>query len=350
MGSCLSPLLAEIFMAKIENSLQSYHSIHKVFFFKRYVDDIFCIFDGTASNLDDIFTLINSLHESITFTMELESKNSLPFLDILCTKLDNHIDLSIYHKPTSTDSIIPFDSNHPFNQKMAALNCFFTRLYNIPMSQSNFNNELSWIRTVAINNKFPPSIINKTYFNHFRKFINKNLIVQEDKITSKFFSIPFFGGISLQLRNLFSLHNVNICFKVSHTSSRFLCNSKDLTPLLNRSGVYQLTCCTPNCNSRYVGQTGRKFSTRIHEHLREFDKFHKKPALDATNMRSNFARHLHFNNHIFTTEEGFKSLHFCDKGNLMSLLEVLEIGRAIEESTPASMTSLTTLLQHFSSP
>lgn len=38
--------------------------------------------------------------------MELESENSLPFLDILCTRLDNHIDLSIYHKPTSTDSII----------------------------------------------------------------------------------------------------------------------------------------------------------------------------------------------------------------------------------------------------
>lgn len=47
-------------------------------------------------------------------------------------------------------------------------------------------------------------------------------------------------------------------------------------------------------------------------------------------MISNFARHLHFNSHTFTAEEGFKTLYFY-KANLMNLLEVLEIGKAIED-------------------
>jgi len=45
-------------------------------------------------------------------------------------------------------------------------------------------------------------------------------------------------------------------------------------------------------------------------------------------MKSLFSRHLRFNNHDFNVEEGFKPLHFCEKGNLLDLLEVLEINKA----------------------
>lgn len=51
MGSCLSAFLAEIFMANIERSLKSYHAFHKVLIFKRFVDDIFCIFNGNLNEL-----------------------------------------------------------------------------------------------------------------------------------------------------------------------------------------------------------------------------------------------------------------------------------------------------------
>jgi len=73
MGSCLSPLLTEVFMSSVEQSMESYPAFQKNLFFKRYVDDIFCIFDGTMNELRNFFAFINDLDPSIAFTMELES-------------------------------------------------------------------------------------------------------------------------------------------------------------------------------------------------------------------------------------------------------------------------------------
>lgn len=45
-----------------------------------------------------------------------------------------------------------------------------------------------------------------------------------------------------------------------------------------------------------------------------------------------FSRHLRLNHHDFKVENGFKRvfkpLHLCDKGNLLDLLEILEINKA----------------------
>jgi len=95
----------------------------------------------------------------------------------------------------------------------------------------------------------------------------KNLIIDDPNDDTTFFSLQFFGQISLQLKNLFRSHNINICFKVQHTSRHFLSHSKDPTPQLHRSGVYKLSCCTPQCSAFYIGQTGRKFAACLHEQL-----------------------------------------------------------------------------------
>lgn len=87
--------------------------------------DITNLFDGTLEDLQEFFPFINGLHEFISFTMELESTNTLPFLDILLYRSNDHINFCIYHKCTNTDCLIPFNSYHPFNQKAAALNSFF---------------------------------------------------------------------------------------------------------------------------------------------------------------------------------------------------------------------------------
>jgi len=92
--------------------------------------------------------------------------------------------------------------------------------------------------------------------------------------------------------------------------------------------VYQLSCCTANCEVVYVGQTGRKFATRIHENKREFEKFINNQNLNTSYMKSLFSRHFRLHNHDFNVEEVFKPLHFCGRGNLLDLLEVLEINKA----------------------
>jgi len=76
--------------------------------------------------------------------------------------------------------------------------CFFHRLFSIPLSEPNFNKELSWIRTLATNNGFPVSLV-KIYYNHFKKFVNRNLLVKERDTETRYFSIPYLGPFSLGL-------------------------------------------------------------------------------------------------------------------------------------------------------
>jgi len=64
-------------------------------------------------------------------------------------------------------------------------------------------------------------------------------------------------------------------------------------------------------------------------------------------MKSLVSRHLRFNNRDFNVEEGFKPLHFCEKGNLLDLLKVLEINKA---SSNDNVVCLNDQLRHSLTP
>lgn len=147
-----------------------------------------CSFDGSLSDINNLFNFLNNLHPSISFTMGTESNQKLPYLDILLHRKPDHIEFSIFHKPTSTDFLIPYSSNHPLSQKLASVNCFFHRLFHIPMSEENFNIELSCIATVASRNNFLPLLVHRIHYNDFTKFIKRNLIINESKENKKYFT------------------------------------------------------------------------------------------------------------------------------------------------------------------
>ena len=68
----------------------------------RYVDDTFCLFNNETDALE-FFHYINDKHPNITFTMETEVNQKLPFLDVL---LDNSnppsLVTSVFRKSTYT--------------------------------------------------------------------------------------------------------------------------------------------------------------------------------------------------------------------------------------------------------
>jgi hypothetical protein len=80
MGSPLGPVLADLFMAKLENTVLA-DEISKCEFYVRYVDDTFVICDATTDH-ESILNGFNTAHENITFTYELERDNQLSFLDV----------------------------------------------------------------------------------------------------------------------------------------------------------------------------------------------------------------------------------------------------------------------------
>lgn len=330
MGSNLSPFLAEVFMHSLEQII-SEHSLFrkhiKTWF--RYVDDIFTVFTGTRKELDSFLQYLNTIHNCIKFTCEIEQNNCLPFLDLLITINENKFEFEIYRKPSATDNIIPFSSNHPHTQKLAAFNSLFHRLFTIPLNKSCFDKEYNTIFQIAKNNGYPLQTITRIYQRHLNKFLNRQLYNgQEEK--SMYRSIKFYGSVSSSVAKSLEKgdnNNTKICFRTTNNLSKHLVNTKDKLPILQRSGVYRLTCSQPQCNVCYVGQSGRKIETRVNEHVRLIQK---NKMIPLANTSSPFANHILESGHKFDSGPDTKVLHVCQKGLQLDLLEIFEINRAIK--------------------
>jgi hypothetical protein len=92
MGSCLSPLIVEIFMKTFEKNLESAPIFPRIWL--RYVDDIFAIIK--KDKIDEALTWLNSHHANIQFTVEIEQNGKLSFLDVMVERNNNQLEFDIY--------------------------------------------------------------------------------------------------------------------------------------------------------------------------------------------------------------------------------------------------------------
>ena len=137
----------------------------------RYVDDIFIIYNGTIRQIESFKNYINKLNKKIQFTSEIESDNSINFLDIKIKKNNDKLKFSVYRKPTTTDTVIHNDLHHPKNQKLAAFNSLIHKALSIPMDIEDFNNEINIIKQIAKNNGYNIRLINQVIENMKTKII-----------------------------------------------------------------------------------------------------------------------------------------------------------------------------------
>ena len=84
---------------------------------KRYVDDILCIWTGTRSELDSFLDRLNKAHRTLSFTWSL-SNERLKFLDLNIFKggkfiTTKHLDISTHFKTIHTFQYLHFSPSHP---------------------------------------------------------------------------------------------------------------------------------------------------------------------------------------------------------------------------------------------
>ena len=313
MGSPLSPILAEIFMNEFEHKLFDckHPLLSNICYWYRYVDDIICLWTGTLRQLNTFMSFINSLHQSIEFTLEYGG-HKINFLDLNIDISTGKHEFSIYRKPTFTDVIIPINSNHHRIHKTASLKSMVNRLTSISMSQDNFNKELNTIKYIAQQNGFDPKLIDKLIERSNKKqAINFITSIQADtENPSRWCKLPFIPHLSYKLSNI--IQNAKVSFYNPLSVGKILFNTKDKYDDLQKCGVYQLKC--DNCETKYIGQTGRNFNVRMKEHRRCFLN---------NDESSGIAKHLCDENHWCNFEP--KILHCIDKGRKMDFLEQFEI-------------------------
>lgn len=119
-----------------------------IILWRRYVDDVICIWNGTHKLIQQFLDFINSLYPSIEFTLEIGGEK-LNFLDLTITIEDDKYNFEIYQKPTATDTTIHGSSFCPLSHKLAAYYYFIHGLVLIPLSDEAFNKELLIIKHIA---------------------------------------------------------------------------------------------------------------------------------------------------------------------------------------------------------
>ena len=99
MGSPLDPIFANIFVGFYEKLL--FERFPKPYIYLHNVDDTFACFSSRGEVLS-FFPRLNDVHPSLTFTMNEEKDNRLPFLDVLVERRSFAFVTSIYRKSTFT--------------------------------------------------------------------------------------------------------------------------------------------------------------------------------------------------------------------------------------------------------
>ena len=263
MGGPLSDLLADLIIeSKIEKTIALHPKWGPLVDWIRKADDTFLEWTSTLEELHLFHAFLNSLHPRIQWTMELPTNNSIPFLDILITKLDQQILTSVYRKPSASSRYIHYSSAHPWKDKLAAIKSLLSRAYDY-CSPQFLQDELTLLTNTFLQNGYPLNIIHKLIHNK-PLFPNHPDPTTPDphKPTRAFFA-PFHPATNRLYKTLRKKFNIDPIFTSTPSLSNFLLKRRPPTSPLNKPGaVYAVPC---ECDLLYIGETKRTTTIRTAE-------------------------------------------------------------------------------------
>ena len=272
MGSPLGPLLANAFLVYHESEwIKNCPEDIKPIKYIRYVDDIFLLC-RSQDHHKKFMDYMNSRHPNITFTDEIESNNTMAFLDVEITRIDNAFSTNLFRKHTFSGVFTNFFSFISIQYKAGLIGTLLFRCFQITSSTDLFHDEVERLRGILYKNAYPVEFIDQC----ITLFLNKRYklpvaTVDKRKVT---IVLPYLGKLSLEIRNrlrkIINTHVSNCSLMVIFKTRRRLKNMfrfKDTLPQpLQSYVIYRYTCGT--CNSSYIGKTERHCHVRWCEHLK----------------------------------------------------------------------------------
>ena len=107
----------------------------------------------------NFFYFPNNQHSSLTFTMEEENDNMLPFFDVLVEKSSSSFIISIYKKPTFTGLYIRRDSFVLKSTKINLLIKCLTHRALVICSNCRIDAEILKVTDIFQRNRYPANVI-----------------------------------------------------------------------------------------------------------------------------------------------------------------------------------------------
>jgi len=281
MGCHSGPSIAIIFMDHLESqALKSLPSHLSPSVFIRYIDDILLGPYPYDSNIhNSILCHFNSLNPSIKFTLESPSPNTwLPFLDLQLRVSNNFLQFCPFVKPFHSGNCLHYLSHHPPHVKSNFIKNQFLKIKKHSSSYSLALEASNLFITKLLSNGYPHSFIMSCKNNSFHKskpkpstnLVNLKLPFIHPSISRKIKKCIKSSNLPVRLIESSGPSITSLVTKSSSISCSTL-NCKFCPLLSNNSSclinfvVYKLSC--KFCSDFYIGQTFRKISIRLKEHL-----------------------------------------------------------------------------------
>lgn len=173
MGSPASATIANLVMEELEQDRINCCP-ENIFMYKRYVDDCFLIVPKNRETI--ILHHFNSYHKRIQFTLELESKNNLNFLDITVTNdiINKKLKQNWYTKPTRGNRYLNYNSHTSLKYKKNVVHCLVDRCYAFSKDK-NLSHNIEKIKRNLADNNYPKKFIIDNINNRMSKLRNNNI-------------------------------------------------------------------------------------------------------------------------------------------------------------------------------
>ena len=165
MGTKMAVAFANLFMAEIETKMLNESRI-KPKVWKRYIDDVFSLWDVNRQDIDLFIEQANTFHPTIKFTAEISEKE-ITFLDTVVYKGERFLkeailDVKTHYKPTETFQYTHYSSCHPPGVKRGFIKGEAIRLLRTNSSEKNFQEAMCNFKTRLEARGYPKSLIERT--------------------------------------------------------------------------------------------------------------------------------------------------------------------------------------------
>ena len=164
MGTKMAPAYANLFMAELEERLLENYPTQPILW-KRYIDDVLCLWPGSQEDLDKFMDYLNKAHPTIKFTHEC-SQTSIDFLDITIYKGDrykmqNKLDIKPFLKKNNKFQYLQYSSAHPKSTFTSLIKGEMTRLLRACSSESDYHKTRDKLYKVLRDRGYPNYLIKK---------------------------------------------------------------------------------------------------------------------------------------------------------------------------------------------
>ena len=149
MGTKMAVSFANIFMAAVETEIIG-RSTTKPLTWKRYIDDVFSLWNVSKNETQTFIQLANNHHATIKFTAEI-SDIEITFLDTCVykgerLKKESILDVRTHFKPTETFQYTHFSSCHPPGVRKGFIKGEALRLLRTNSSKTTFEENITLIK------------------------------------------------------------------------------------------------------------------------------------------------------------------------------------------------------------